>query len=145
MSLTIDIKLMRHRMDEMHLTYASLADKSGVSLSTIKRIFNGTPTTYATVALLATALKLTADELAPTADDPEMSLNGSNDEEMDMKYVIQTLERLYLGRIDDLKSHCEYTRKGMRVVAIVAIALMTFICTLFTVDLMNPTVGWFRA
>lgn len=43
MSLYINIRLMRQKMSENHMTYTALADKSEVSVSTIKRILPGTP------------------------------------------------------------------------------------------------------
>lgn len=54
-----------------YLSQAELAEKSGVSAMTIKRIEAGNPARYGTIRKLATALGVPPDDLTRPASDEE--------------------------------------------------------------------------
>ena len=61
---------IRSRMKELGLSITRLADKSGLSESSIKRALSGASLAPSTAQLLAKALELQSDPLSPPAAEP---------------------------------------------------------------------------
>lgn len=128
-------------MDQQHYTNTRLAEETGLSDGTVKRLLKGCPTTYVTASLLSMTLGVTVDELigGETAESDQEEVI-----EMTAEEVWKTLEKLYLERIADLKAVIVRMSREFRVAATIAIVLMAFICFLFAFDIINPTVGWIQ-
>lgn len=57
---------------------------------------------------------------------------------------VTSLEHVYLERIADLKIAIEQKDRWIRRVFIICLSLIAFIVIVLAVDLLIPTVGWFR-
>ena len=57
---------------------------------------------------------------------------------------IRTLINLYDGRLADLQNHIDDLKHSRRVLAIALAVVVLFVFALFAIDILNPTVGWFR-
>ncbi len=140
-NITVNVDALQKLMDKNCLTNLRLAETAGLSEGTIKRILKGYPTTRTTVSLLAAAFDVTVDELVSGVSETD---EQEEPEEVTAEEAVKVLEKIYLERIEDLKSMIAHTRKEFRIATVVAISLAAFICFLFAYDLMNPTVGWIQ-
>ena len=57
---------------------------------------------------------------------------------------VTALQHVYLERIEDLKIAIEQTDRWIRRMFIICLSLIVFIIIVLAVDLLIPTVGWFR-
>ena len=128
-------------MDQQHYTNTRLAEETGLSDGTVKRLLKGCPTTYVTASLLSMTLGVTVDELI---SDETSESDQEETIEMTAEEVWKTLEKLYLERIADLKAVIVRMSREFRVAVMIAVVLMAFICFLFAFDIINPTVGWIQ-
>ena len=128
-------------MDQQHYTNTRLAEETGLSDGTVKRLLKGCPTTYVTASLLSMTLGVTVDELigGETVESDQEDVI-----EMTAEEALKALEKLYLERIADLKAVIVRMSREFRVAVTIAIVLMAFICFLFAFDIINPTVGWIQ-
>ena len=128
-------------MDQQHYTNTRLAEETGLSDGTVKRLLKGCPTTYVTASLLSMTLGVTVDELigGETVESDQEEVI-----EMTAEEALKALEKLYLERIADLKAVIIRMSREFRVAVTIAIVLMAFICFLFAFDIINPTVGWIQ-
>lgn len=145
MSLYINARLMRQKMSENHMTYAELANKSEVSVSTVKRILGGAPTSYQTAVLLAATLDMTVDELAVAVDepsaDPPAPLDDPPKDRGEQAATIKTIERIYAARINELRDKNEDSQRELRSSRAIILSLIAYICVLLFVDFINPSRG----
>lgn len=128
-------------MDQQHYTNTRLAEETGLSDGTVKRLLKGCPTTYVTASLLSMTLGVTVDE---SISDETSESDQEETIEMTAEEVWKTLEKLYLERIADLKAVIVRMSREFRVAVMIAVVLMAFICFLFAFDIINPTVGWIQ-
>lgn len=138
-NIVINPEKLRQLMDQQHYTNTRLAEETGLSDGTVKRLLKGCPTTYVTASLLSMTLGVTVDELIggeTSASDQEETV------EMTAEEALKMLEKLYLDRISDLKAVIARMSREFRVAATIAVVLMAFICFLFAFDVINPNVGW---
>lgn len=128
-------------MDQQHYTNTRLAEETGLSDGTVKRLLKGCPTTYVTASLLSMTLGVTVDELigGETVESDQEEVI-----EMTAEEALKALEKLYLERIADLKAVIVRMSREFRVAVTIAVVLMAFICFLFAFDIINPTVGWIQ-
>ena len=140
-NIVINPEKLRRLMDQQHYTNTRLAEETGLSDGTVKRLLKGCPTTYATASLLSMTLGVTVDELigGETAESDQEEVI-----EMTAEEAWKTLEKLYLERIADLKAVIVRMSREFRVAVTIAVVLMAFICFLFAFDIINPTVGWIQ-
>lgn len=140
-NIVINPEKLRRLMDQQHYTNTRLAEETGLSDGTVKRLLKGCPTTYVTASLLSMALGVTVDELigGETVESDQEEVI-----EMTAEEALKALEKLYLERIADLKAVIVRMSREFRVAATIAIVLMAFICFLFAFDIINPTVGWIQ-
>lgn len=138
-NIVINPEKLRRLMDQQHYTNTRLAEETGLSDGTVKRLLKGCPTTYVTASLLSMTLGVTVDELigGETVENDQEEVI-----EMTAEEAWKTLEKLYLERIADLKAVIVRMSREFRVAVTIAIVLMAFICFLFAFDIINPTVGW---
>lgn len=137
--MKVNIPRLKGKLAEKGMTVQQFADQSGVSKTTLYRIYDGTISVkYSTVELIAQSLNVSVEWLI--AEDgtqneiiPE---NGSEDSKMESSAIAEM--RLLFER------QFEYQRKQFRAVFILAIALMMFICLIFMIDILNPGTGWLR-
>ena len=61
-----------------------------------------------------------------------------------MQPILDAIERVYIQRIEDLKSRIEDMKKEKRTLLLLTVVLVAFICLLFGFDVLNPNAGWFR-
>ena len=140
-NIVINPEKLRQLMDQQHYTNTRLAEETGLSDGTVKRLLKGCPTTYVTASLLSMTLGVTVDELigGETVESDQEEVI-----EMTAEEALKALEKLYLERIADLKAVIVRMSREFRVAVTIAIVLMAFICFLFAFDIINPTVGWIQ-
>lgn len=140
-NIVINPEKLRRLMDQQHYTNTRLAEETGLSDGTVKRLLKGCPTTYVTASLLSMTLGVTVDELigGETVESDQEEVI-----EMTAEEALKALEKLYLERIADLKAVIVRMSREFRVAVTIAIVLMAFICFLFAFDIINPTVGWIQ-
>lgn len=140
-NIVINPEKLRRLMDQQHYTNTRLAEETGLSDGTVKRLLKGCPTTYVTASLLSMTLGVTVDELigGETVESDQEEVI-----EMTAEEALKALEKLYLERIADLKAVIIRMSREFRVAVTIAIVLMAFICFLFAFDIINPTVGWIQ-
>ena len=140
-NIVINPEKLRRLMDQQNYTNTRLAEETGLSDGTVKRLLKGCPTTYVTASLLSMTLGVTVDELI---SDETSESDQEETIEMTAEEVWKTLEKLYLERIADLKAVIVRMSREFRVAVMIAVVLMAFICFLFAFDIINPTVGWIQ-
>ena len=140
-NIVINPEKLRRLMDQQHYTNTRLAEETGLSDGTVKRLLKGCPTTYVTASLLSMTLGVTVDELI---SDETSESDQEETIEMTAEEVWKTLEKLYLECIADLKAVIVRMSREFRVAVMIAVVLMAFICFLFAFDIINPTVGWIQ-
>ena len=140
-NIVINPEKLRRLMDQQHYTNTRLAEETGLSDGTVKRLLMGCPTTYVTASLLSMTLGVTVDELigGETVESDQEEVI-----EMTAEEALKALEKLYLERIADLKAVIVRMNREFRVAVTIAVVLMAFICFLFAFDIINPTVGWIQ-
>lgn len=147
---------LRARMDELGYTIAKLADKSGVSDSTIKRALSGAKLNRSTAELLADALGVPANELfAPenepndrtvTQSAPILNQSEPEDEEMnrDITALLDELRASHREKIEILRAALRQKDRWIAVLA-AALGLLVFGLILWLgYDITHPDVGWFQ-
>lgn len=144
--MKVNIPRLKGKLAEKGMTVQQFADQSGVSKTTLYRIYDGTISVkYSTVELIAQSLGvsvewlITGDETQNetiSAENETIPENGSEDSKMENSAITEM--RLLFER------QFEYQRKQFRAVLILAIALMAFICLIFMIDVLNPSAGWLR-
>lgn len=137
--MKVNIPRLKGKLAEKGMTVQQFADQSGVSKTTLYRIYDGTISVkYSTVELIAQSLDVSVEWLI-TGDETQNETipeNGSEDSKMENPAITEM--RLLFER------QFEYQRKQFRAVFILAIALMAFICLIFMIDILNPSAGWLR-
>lgn len=144
--MKVNIPRLKGKLAEKGMTVQQFADQSGVSKTTLYRIYDGTISVkYSTVELIAQSLGVSVEWLITgyetqneTIDTENETIpeNGSEDSKMENPAITEM--RLLFER------QFEYQRKQFRAVFILAIALMAFICLIFMIDILNPSAGWLR-
>lgn len=117
------------KMEAEKLTNRDVAQLAQISESTVSRILatKGAVASTSTLAAICDALGVTAE----TAQYEIVERSASKDE-------------VYEARIADLKAVNRNKDQWIKALFIVCLCLTAFILTLFAVDLLNPSVGWFR-
>lgn len=123
---------MQALKDETKMTYQDIADKSGVPLSTVKRIFSGrTPDPgVTTVIAIVEAMGGTADDIQSTP------LNSDDGEHISPKSIEQ-LCAVYERSLRDKNRLIK--AQFITIVAMIAVLLFFLIW-----DLYNPNIGFIR-
>ena len=149
---------LRAKMDEFGYSNARLADLAGVSEGTIKRLMRGETSTRPTLSLVSIALDVSIDWLTSPdpppkpADDPPMSeIAQLYPDDSESKASVDRLEKSYQTQIESLKQRIEALRElyfhehqEKHRIMIFTVVLVAFLCFWFTVDILNPSVGWLR-
>ena len=117
--------------DETKMTYQDIANKSGVPLSTVKRIFSGqTPDPgYTSVISIIEAMGGSDDDI-----------KQSNTAQFNNSVPRQSVERLcsvYEHSIAD-------KNKLIKALLIILLSIMSVFIFLLVWDLVNPNIGFFR-
>ncbi|HBK01579.1 MAG TPA: hypothetical protein DDY77_00920 [Clostridiales bacterium] len=126
------LKKMQELKDETKMTYQDIADKSGVPLSTVKRIFSGqTPDPgYTSIISIIEAMGGSAEDI-----------KGNNTSAQTNSFVSrQSVERLcsvYEHSLSD-------KNKLIKALLIIILSMMAIFIFLLVWDLCNPNVGFFR-
>lgn len=123
---------MQALKDETKMTYQDIADKSGVPISTVKRIFSGrTPDPgVTTVIAIVEAMGGTADDIQSTPPD-------SDDGEYISPKSIEQLCAVYERSLRDKNRLIK--AQFITIVAMIAVLLFFLIW-----DLCNPNIGFIR-
>lgn len=123
---------MQALKDETKMTYQDIADKSGVPLSTVKRIFSGrTPDPgVTTVIAIVEAMGGTVDDIQSTP------LNSDDGEHISPKSIEQ-LCTVYERSLKDKNRLIK--AQFITIVAMIAVLLFFLIW-----DLYNPNIGFIR-
>lgn len=126
------LKKMQELKDETKMTYQDIADKSGVPLSTVKRIFSGqTPDPgYTSIISIIEAMGGSAEDI-----------KGNNTSAQTNSFVSrQSVERLcsvYEHSLSD-------KNKLIKALLIIILSMMSVFIFLLVWDLCNPNIGFFR-
>lgn len=125
------LQKMQEMKDEKKMTYQDIADKSGVPLSTVKRIFSGqTPDPgYTSVISIIEAMGGSDDDI-----------KQSNTAQPNNSVPRQSVERLcsvYEHSIAD-------KNKLIKALLVIILAMISVFIFLLVWDLCNPNIGFFR-
>lgn len=123
---------MQALKDETKMTYQDIADKSGVPLSTVKRIFSGrTPDPGVTTVIAI------VEAMGGSADDIQSTPSDSNDGEYISPKSIEQLCAVYERSLRDKNRLIK--AQFITIVAMIAVLLFFLIW-----DLCNPNIGFIR-
>lgn len=123
---------MQALKDETKMTYQDIADKSGVPISTVKRIFSGrTPDPGVTTVIAI------VEAMGGTADDIQSTPSDSNDGEYISPKSIEQLCAVYERSLRDKNRLIK--AQFITIVAMIAVLLFFLIW-----DLCNPNIGFIR-
>lgn len=123
---------MQALKDETKMTYQDIADKSGVPISTVKRIFSGrTPDPgVTTVIAIVEAMGGTADDIQSTPPDSD---DGEHISPKSVEQLCTVYERSLRDKNRLIKA------QFITIVAMIAVLLFFLIW-----DLCNPNIGFIR-
>lgn len=137
--MKVNIPRLKGKLAEKGMTVQQFADQSGVSKTTLYRIYDGTISVkYSTVELIAQSLDVSVEWLIAEDGTQNETIPENRSEDSKIENSAITEMRLLFER------QFEYQRKQFRAVFILAIALMMFICLIFMIDILNPGTGWLR-
>lgn len=123
---------MQALKDETKMTYQDIADKSGVPISTVKRIFSGrTPDPGVTTVIAI------VEAMGGTADDIQSTPLDSNDGEYISPKSIEQLCAVYERSLRDKNRLIK--AQFITIVAMIAVLLFFLIW-----DLCSPNIGFIR-
>ena len=123
---------MQALKDETKMTYQDIADKSGVPISTVKRIFSGrTPDPGVTTVIAI------VEAMGGTADDIQSTPSDSNDGEHISPKAIEQLCTVYERSLRDKNRLIK--AQFITIVAMIAVLLFFLIW-----DLCCPNIGFIR-
>lgn len=144
--MNINVSRLRSRINECNFTISSFAAAAGISESTLYRVLNsGVVPKSDTLELIAAPLGVSAEWLMSEDDDSEPAGNDSEiTEPVKNENGDESLQEFFMIQMRMMNEHLEYSRKQFRVACVVIIALVAFICAIFTIDILNPAAGWLR-
>ena len=130
--ITMLIKKMQNLKDETKMSYQDIADKSGIPISTVKRIFSGqTPDPgYTSVLAIIEAMGGTAEDMKDDTPKEQKSETVS-------KQSVELLCSVYEHTIAD-------KNKLIKALLIIVLSMMAIFIFLLVWDLCNPNIGFFR-
>lgn len=116
------------KMEEENLTNRDVAQIAKISESTVSRTLSsrGANATAATITAICDALGVEEIARYEVVEPP------------------RSKDSIYEARIEDFKQRAEKEAREKRIIFIAFCVAVAFIFTLFAVDLLNPSVGWFR-
>lgn len=118
------------KMEAESLTNKDVARLAQISESTVSRVL-----ATRGAAASASSIKAICDALGVSPEPERFELIARS----------ATKDEIYLARIDDLKSMIQTKNRWIKALFVVCLALTAFVLILFAVDLLNPSVGWFRS
>ena len=132
MSLCEKLQQMKQKSQQ---SYQAIADKSGVPLPTVKRIFSGqTPDpSYTTVCLLIKAMEIPPEETVELYE--EIATNTPRD---------STISATDARLIDLYERSIETKNKWIRLLLILCLTLVSIFIFILIWDICNPDIGFFR-
>lgn len=119
------------------VTLHQLSEAVNVSESTLSRYLNGSIIPPEDVA--HRIMEFLQAEAAESAIE-----NATQGDMEDMQNALESIKTIYESRITDLWKIIDDLKQSRRVLAIALTAAIIFIFALFTIDLLNPDMGWFR-
>lgn len=138
------------------LTTAQLAERAGISESTLKRILSGSTADpgVQTLRMIAKALNVPfgwlaeeyGDASAPPSDAaaPLPSSAPNDSTSMLLREMISSIREVYEARVADLNRMLVSHQRSFKLLGCFVIALVIFLCLILAIDLANPSIGWFR-
>jgi len=126
------LQKMQTLKDESQMSYQDIADKSGVPVSTVRRIFSGqTPDPgYTTVLSIIEAMGGSDEDVKDDTPD---------------KPKIETVSRQSVERLCSVYEHSLSDKnKLIKALLIIILSMMAIFIFLLIWDLCNPNVGFFR-
>ena len=125
-------ELCREQKDAQHLTYADIAEKSGIVEKTVKNFFGGSKQpSINTAGPICRACGVSIDKFFNIV---------TNDHPAALELAQQEIEHLTVRMADKEK---EIKRKN-NLIFIGSIVLIFLIAYMFATDLIDPTIGMFR-
>lgn len=129
MNCTAIITACKAVISEKNMTNRELAKLANISESTVSRILSsgGENATVASVQAIADALGVNCDPPAAPAG-----------------FSLEDMARLYERRIQDIRRQLEAKERWLRITVLICVCLVGAILLLLLVDILSPSVGWFR-
>lgn len=118
------------KMEAENLTNRDVARLAQISESTVSRVLasRGATASAATIKSICDALNVSSDVSAYEIVERSVPV-----------------DEIYLARIADLKAMIQSKNRWIKALFVVCLCLTVFILVLFAIDLLNPSVGWFRS
>ncbi len=136
------IQKMQNLKDESQMSYQDIADKSGVPVSTVRRIFSGqTPDPgYTTVLSIIEAMGGSDEDIKNDVSEQQRSDSDTPAQQKNDSVSRQSVERLcsvYERTIAD-------KNKLIKALLIIVLSMTAIFIFLLVWDLCNPNIGFFR-
>lgn len=129
------------RKEELSLTNAVIAEKSGVPESTVTKVFNGTnrSPTYDTIAPIARVLGVSLDTLSAVTEPLECrEISSIKDSTRNAD------ERLFAYIIASNEARIRTKDRWIKFLAIALVAVLAWVLAFMAYDYTHPDVGWVR-
>lgn len=131
------IECLIAKKEELQLTNAVVASKSGVPESTVTKLFNRTikSPTFDTVAPVAEALGVSLDALIGV-EYADVTISSATDSRF------ATDSRLFTALIDSYTRQLSIKNRWITLLAAALFAVLALALTVVVYDVTHPTVGW---
>ena len=117
-------------IDDRNLTNRDVARLADISEATVSRVL----ATRGRNASMSTIIAI-CDGLGIEEETIQYDISPND---------VTSLQHVYLERIEDLKIAIEQKDRWIRRIFIICLSMIVFIVIVLAVDLLIPTVGWFR-
>lgn len=125
-----------------NFTYSDIANLSGISEATVRKIFSGETADprFETLAKLVISMGGSLDDIIKTHKEQEIESNAV----MVLKEAYESRIEALRERIDDIKKYAESLNRDKKMLGVVVLALGILLVGLLVFDIALDSNGWLR-
>ena len=125
-----------------NFTYSDIANLSGISEATVRKIFSGETADprFETLAKLVISMGGSLDDIIKTHKEQEIESNAV----MVLKEAYESRIEALRERIDDIKKYAESLNRDKKMLGVVVLALVILLVGLLVFDIALDSNGWLR-